>query len=278
MNPLQDCFCGAMPHSVALPGLSWFKLKYCDSQQETIRSAAGRHPVFLRHESENFGQGCRMSRHPDRGGRVAGVALLLLLALIIVLGVVFPPKDYVPAARWGAALESAGVKGMVLFLLAGMLATSIGLPRQLVAFIGGLAYGLVAGLVISLLAALCGCWLTATVSRRFFASIVKKRFPGPIATLDRLTQKDLFLKIVVLRLQPLGTNLLSNICIGFTNASLPKFVAASAVGYVPQMLVFNLLGVGVRVDSQAQLLLSFVLLLVSIALGVVLYKRHVKVR
>ncbi|MFK7996372.1 MAG: TVP38/TMEM64 family protein [Granulosicoccus sp.] len=216
-----------------------------------------------------------MSRLPARR-RIAGAALLILLALIIGLSVTFPPKDYVPAAKWGAILESSGLAGMALFLVAGILATSVGLPRQLVAFIGGLAYGVGLGLCLSLLAALCGCWLTVTMSRRFFAATVTARFPRPIAALDRLTRQDLFLKILVLRLQPLGTNLLTNVCIGFTSASVPKFIAASALGYVPQMLVFNLLGVGIRVDSQAQLILSIVLLLVSIALGVFLYKRHIK--
>ncbi len=210
--------------------------------------------------------------------RFAGSALLLLLLFIIGLSIAFPPSEYIPASRWGEALESAGIKGMVVFLVGGMLATSVGLPRQLVAFIGGLAYGMGLGLGMSLVAALSGCLLTATVSRRFFADIVIARFPKPIATLDKLIERDLFLKILVLRLQPLGTNLLTNVCIGFTQASLTKFIAASAIGYVPQMLVFNLLGVGVRVDSQAQLALSVVLLLVSVGLGILLYKRHVKIR
>lgn len=217
-----------------------------------------------------------MSTHSNLRTRLVGTALLLLLVLIIVLGIAFPPKEYVPAAKWGAALESAGLAGMAVFVVAGLLATSVGLPRQMVAFIGGLAYGVGAGLVLSLFAALCGCCLTATISRRFFASIVTARFPNPIATLDHLISQDLFLKILVLRLQPLGTNLLTNICIGFTQASLPKFLAASAIGYIPQMLVFNLLGVGVRVDSEAQLVLSMALLFVSIGLGVFLYRRHIR--
>lgn len=217
-----------------------------------------------------------MSGDLPKRRRWTGVALLVLLALIIGLGVAFPPADYVPAAQWGAALESAGFKGIVVFVITGLLVTSVGLPRQLVAFIAGLAYGTLPGLVLSLVAALAGCCLTAVVSRRFLASMVTERFPRAIATLDRLIERDLFLKILVLRLQPLGTNLLTNLCIGFTSASLPRFLAASAVGYVPQMLVFNLLGAGVRVDSQNQLLVSAVLLVVSIAIGAVLYKRSIR--
>ena len=215
-----------------------------------------------------------MSDDSRKRRRWTGAALLFLLVLIVGLGIAFPPADYVPAAQWGASLESAGFKGVVAFLITGMLATAVGLPRQLVAFIAGLAYGTFLGLLLSLTAALAGCCLTATVSRRFLASMVVERFPRPIAALERLIKRDLFLKILVLRLQPFGTNLLTNVCIGFTSASLPRFLAASAVGYVPQMLVFNLLGSGVRVDSQNQLILSVVLLLLSIAIGAILYKRH----
>ena len=219
-----------------------------------------------------------MSSDLHKRTRWTGSALIVLLLLIIALAIAFPPADYVPAAQWGAALESAGFKGILAFLVTGILATSVGLPRQLVAFIGGLAYGTLAGLALSLIAALAGCCLTTLVSRRFLAGMVTERFPKAIETLERLVQRDLFLKILVLRLQPLGTNLLTNVCIGFTSASLPRFLAASAVGYIPQMLVFNLLGAGIRVDSRNQLLVSAVMLLVSIAIAGFLYKKHLKTK
>ena len=199
----------------------------------------------------------------------------VLLLVIIVLAIVFPVNDYVPAAAWGEELESAGIPGMSLFLLAGMLATSVGLPRQLVAFIAGLAYGIPLGLTLSLVATLAGCLLTANVSRRFLSSWVSGKFPKIIATLNSFVGDDLFLKVLVLRLQPLGTNLMSNVCIGFTKASLPIFLLASAVGYIPQMMVFIMLGAGLRVESQAQLMLSIILLVLSLVLAAIVYRRHI---
>ena len=223
-----------------------------------------------------------MTPEPEADGSVVSnktrpaivIAFILLLAIIVALAIAFPPGEYVPAAQWGASLESAGITGIIIFLSVGILATSVGLPRQLVAFIGGLAYGTGVGLMLSLAAALAGCLLTVTMSRRFLADFVKGRFPRPIAALERLVRDDFFLKVLVLRLQPLGTNLMTNVCIGFTSASLVRFIAASAVGFVPQMLVFNLLGAGVRVDSQAQLGLSVALFIVSVVLGIYLFKRH----
>jgi len=87
---------------------------------------------------------------------LGSVGLLLLLAVIIVGSIFFPPSEWVPAEAWGVMLEERGLSGMLLFVIAGMLATSVGLPRQLVAFISGIAYGVLPGVALSLLAALLG--------------------------------------------------------------------------------------------------------------------------
>lgn len=202
--------------------------------------------------------------------------LLALLAVIIVGSLVFPPDQWVPAAQWGEALHTAGAPGVVVFLVAGTLATSVGLPRQLVAFIAGLAYGTAAGLLISLVSALLGCYLTIRFSQHFLAGWVTTRFPMMVATLNRFLRRDVFLKILVLRLQPLGTNLLTNLCVGFTRISHRLFLTATAVGYIPQMLVFSLLGSGVRVGSNAQIVVSILLLCISLILGAYLYKKHTR--
>lgn len=213
---------------------------------------------------------------PDNKIPIRLAALLLsVLLVIIVASLLFPPSSWVPAARWGEALQSAGMRGVLVFLLFSTLATAIGLPRQLVAFIGGLAYGTIQGLILSLMPAVLGCLLTVLLSRTLFAGWVKLKYPHVVARLNRLLERDVVLKILVLRLQPLGTNLLTNICVGFTSVSLSLFLVASAVGFVPQMLVFSLLGSGIRVGSGVQTLVSGLLLCISLILGIYLYKKHV---
>ena len=78
----------------------------------------------------------------------------------------------------------------------------------------------------------------------------------------------------MLRLQPLGTNLMTNVCIGFTSGSRWEFLLASGIGYVPQLLVFVLLGAGIRVGSEFQWVLSLVLMGVSILLGFLIFRLH----
>lgn len=213
----------------------------------------------------------RITRPP---GRLTALILSLLLLVIIIAAATLIPAEWVPVRQWGGILESAGGAGVLLFLLLGTLGTSVGLPRQLLAFTGGLAYGLLPGLTLSLMAALCGCHLTVQVSSYLLRDWVTGRYPGMIAKLNALLQHDTFVKILVLRLQPLGTNLLTNLCIGFTNVSYGRFLLASGIGYVPQMLVFALLGAGVRVGEELQALVSGGLVLISVFLAVGLYLRH----
>ena len=205
---------------------------------------------------------------------LVAIVLLAIFLSIVVLTVLFPPSEWIPAGYWGELLESYGTNGMLLFVFISILATAVGLPRQMVAFIAGLAYGVVPGLLLSLLAAILGCYLTVRISKRFLAAVVTNRYPDFIVKLDKLLRHDVFTKILILRLQPFGTNLLTNVCVGFTAIPHKVFLAASAIGYIPQMLVFVLLGKGVRVGSQTQLLLSLAMLLLSLILGFVLYKKH----
>ena len=206
--------------------------------------------------------------------RFTAMALLAVLALIFVLALLFSPSQWVPARQWGAQLESAGLAGVLMFFASGALATGFGLPRQLLAFIGGLAYGIVPGLAVALLAALAGCYLTVRLSTAFFSGWVCRRYPTFIAQLNSLLQNDVFIKVLMLRLQPLGTNLLTNVCIGFTSVPRWKFLLASGIGYVPQMLVFVLLGAGIRVGSEFQWVLSLVLMGVSVLLGILIFRLH----
>lgn len=202
----------------------------------------------------------------------------MLLLVVVWLLWRYSPTSQIPAARWGAWLESQGVAGWLVLIGIGTVATSLGAPRQLLAFIAGIAYGTLPAVLMSVIAATLGCALTVLFSRRFLARRVSLRYPAMIQRLQSLLERDLMIKILILRLQPLGTNMLTNVCAGVARVPLRPFLLASALGYVPQMLVFALLGAGVRVGSDAKMMVSGAMLLVALLLGAVLYHRHVERR
>lgn len=200
------------------------------------------------------------------------LAAVLLLLVVALLGA--PPTEWTFAPELASQLEAYGRAGLFALLLFGALATSVGVPRQLLALIGGYAYGWLVAVTIGTLAATLGCLITFAVSRRLLSSRVRKHWPRQVAQLDALLARDVVLKILVLRLQPLGTNMLTNVTAGVTRMPVMAFLGASLVGYLPQMLVFALLGDGIRLGSTTHLAISLVLLGVSLLLGVILYRRH----
>jgi len=212
-------------------------------------------------------------------GEMAKRRLLWLFALLVAAGLIVflyhtPPAQWDNAKRLGEFINAQGTAGILIFLLAGAAATSIGLPRQFFAFAAGFSFGVVGGVLLSSLGAIAGCALTFCVSRRWLAGYVQKRFPGAVKNLNKLVEQDAFLKIVVLRMQPLGTNFLTNVCAGVTAISSRLFLISSWVGYLPQMIVFSLLGAGVRIGSNAYLTYSIMMLVISIAIGIWLYRRY----
>ena len=209
----------------------------------------------------------------DGSARRSLIAVLASIAVAAVL--VASLGSRLPLDRLGERLEDSGVVGVAAFLLVGTAAAAVGLPRQGLAFVAGLAWGTWSGLALSLAAATGGCALTFGVSRRWLHARVRKRHPAFVSALERLIEHDAFAKIVALRLQPLGTNLITTLGAGITPMPATTFLLASCVGYVPQMLVFALLGAGVRVSSGTRLLASGALLLCSVGVGAWLYRRHV---
>ena len=206
------------------------------------------------------------------------LVLLILLILIVLAVLLFrtPPSEWERAQRLGEYIESLGMVGVVVFYMVAALATSVGLPRQFFAFAAGFAFGVGNGVMLSSFAAITGCAITFYCSRRWLSARVHSRYPNAVCNLNKLLRSDVFLKILVLRLQPLGTNLITNLCAGVTTISARKFLSSSWLGYLPQMIVFALLGAGLRIGSNAYLLYSVSMLALSLAIGMWLYKKAIR--
>lgn len=171
-----------------------------------------------------------------------------------------------------ANVRGSGLHGYGLFLAAGVLVTAVGLPRQVVAFFGGYAFGVTAGLLLGALAALGGCILSFFYARLFGRSLVRRMFPDKLRRFDEFISGHPFTMTLLVRLLPVGSNLVTNLIAGVSRIPKLAFFGGSLVGYLPQTLVFALAGSGLTVGSQWQIGLSIVLLIVSALLGVRLYR------
>jgi len=171
-------------------------------------------------------------------------------------------------------VRGQGLRGWIIFISAGGILAAVGFPRQVLAFMGGYAFGIVKGTTIAVLATGVGCILTFTYARLLGRSFVQRKFPRKIKRIDDFLADSPFLMTLLIRLLPAGSNVATNAAAGVTRVSPFPFVTGSMLGYIPQSAVFALAGSGVEVDPVWRISLSVILFIVSGVLGVYLYRRY----
>ncbi len=175
------------------------------------------------------------------------------------------------------SVAGTGQHGPLAYVLLGAAACAVGMPRQVVAYAGGLAWGFWPGAALGLAAQLLGCAATLfwsrLVARRWAARWLQRRAAGRLARLDAFLARNPFTATLTLRLLPVGSNLVVNLVAGVSAVPAGSFLAASALGYVPQTMVFALLGGGVRVEHGLQIALAAALFALSLLLGATLLRR-----
>jgi uncharacterized membrane protein YdjX (TVP38/TMEM64 family) len=198
--------------------------------------------------------------------------ILLLLAAVAAIGATFLLlADGVDATL--ARLEDSPM----LFALLACLACAVGIPRQVVAYAASYGFGLWPGVALALLAQLVGCAANLAWARALAREWVARRLAtrsGRLARLDAYLTANTFTATLVLRLLPVGNSMALNLLAGASGASATRFLAGSAIGFLPQTLVFALLGAGTRLDSLDQILLGVALFAASALLGWVLWRRR----
>jgi uncharacterized membrane protein YdjX (TVP38/TMEM64 family) len=211
--------------------------------------------------------------------RAALLRLMVLACGLATAGLVLREIGLTPDAGWVERwVRGRGLVGDIVFIVAGAAATAAGVPRQGIAFLAGYAFGALAGTTIALAAQMLGCAVSygwaRLVARAWAERRLAGRFGHRLRPLRDALASSPFAATLALRLLPIGNNLALNLLAGMAGISAVPFFAATALGYVPQTVVFALLGKGVRVDGAWQLALAVALFAVSAAIGLALLRRH----
>ena len=177
-----------------------------------------------------------------------------------------------------ANIKDQGVWGYGMFFAIGAVLTAVGLPRQIISFLAGYAFGVMEGTAMGVLATAGGCVLTFGYARFLGRDLVRAKWPRMVAKVDGFLGTSPFLMTLLIRLLPVGNNALTNWAAGVTDVRMLSFVAGSALGYIPQTLVFALAGKGVKVEAEMRILLGVALFVASGLLGVYLYRKVRKAR
>jgi uncharacterized membrane protein YdjX (TVP38/TMEM64 family) len=205
----------------------------------------------------------------------------LLKGLLLIVGLALAGYAF-QSSPYGASLDEAwidaqirghGWVGGALFIAVGGFMTAIGLPRQIVAFLAGYAFGVAAGTAIGVATALTGCVLAFSLARWVSGGLLREKLGARAARFDAFISANPFSTTLLLRLLPTGSNFITNLAAGASSIRAPVFFAATGLGYLPQTLIFALIGSGTQVAQTTQLALGVALFVVSAGIGAMLYKK-----
>ncbi len=203
----------------------------------------------------------------ERAASLSGAARgAAMLAGLLAVGVA---ARLVGTASFTHAPGAGGAVGLVM---AGALLAASGVPRQAVAFAGGLTFGLWEGASLALLAQMLGCALDFWLARGVGRGWAVRHLRGRLARLDGFLAGNPFTATLTLRLLPVGNNLVLNLVAGVSGMKAWPFLAATLLGYLPQTAIFALAGSGVHVGQGVQLGVGAALFVASALLGFVLLK------
>nr|WP_321257709.1 VTT domain-containing protein [uncultured Pseudodesulfovibrio sp.] len=206
---------------------------------------------------------------------LAGLGLAVYLSRAVGLG------DMLSNTQWfNDHVLGKGPLSIVIFLGVGAAFTAVGLPRQLVGFLGGFAFGVFSGTLLATVGSGLGCAIAAIYARMGGRDLVQRKLGHRIGKVNSFLQHEPFNTALAIRLFPLGSNLITNLAAGVSSIPLMSFILGSTLGYIPQNFIFALFGSGMNRESTMGVALSVgmsvVLFAVSGWLGIRVYSRYRK--
>jgi uncharacterized membrane protein YdjX (TVP38/TMEM64 family) len=201
---------------------------------------------------------------------------LLLMASLLAIGWAVEASGlsgHLDSQWVDSSIRGKGSSGWLIYAGIGALAVALGAPRQAVCFLGGYAFGLGLGVVLAEAASIISCIVVFFYSRLFARDLVRHRFAERLDRLDAFLQDHPLSMTVLVRFLPVGSNLLTTMVAGVSSVRPLPFIAGSLIGYLPQTVIFVLLGSGIHVQPFWRTTVSVVLFLLSAVTGVYLYRR-----
>lgn len=210
---------------------------------------------------------------------IKGLVMLAGLGLMVYFARTLGLDEMVKDTKWfNDHILGTGPLSVLIFLAVGGVFTAVGLPRQLVGFLGGFAFGAVSGTLLATLGSGIGCAMAAGYARWGGREFVARRLGTRIRRLDGFLRHKPFKTALAIRFFPLGSNVLTNLAAGVSSIPLMPFILGSTLGYIPQNFIFALFGSGMKKESTEGIALSVsmavVLFVVSIWIGTAVYRSY----
>jgi uncharacterized membrane protein YdjX (TVP38/TMEM64 family) len=210
----------------------------------------------------------------------------ILIILLVGLGFFFKTYEVngIIDKNWiDIYVGNNGLAGCLIFFVVAILLVTVGFPRQIISFLAGYAFGLNYGTTLALGACAIGCSATFFFARFLGREWIHSKFSRRLnsrnnvffpSKADQFFSANTFITTLLIRFMPVGSNFVTNLVAGVSGVRAISFIGGSTIGYIPQTVIFALLGSGFNVDLEFRIILSIVLFLASILLGFFLYRKY----
>jgi uncharacterized membrane protein YdjX (TVP38/TMEM64 family) len=171
-------------------------------------------------------------------------------------------------------VRDKGISGELLYLAVAAVATAVAVPRHIISFLGGYAFGLGLGTALALLATEIGCALVFFYGRIVGRPLLSARLRARVRRIEDFLAANPFSMTLLIRLLPVGNNFATSLAAGVSRVPARPFLLGSLVGYSPQTLVFALAGSGVEMGAAPRVALAVFFFVASGIIGIWLYRRY----
>lgn len=171
-------------------------------------------------------------------------------------------------------VRGQGLRGVAVYVGLVAALTAMGVPRQILSFLGGAVFGALYGALWATVGTALACGMTFTYARCLGRSWIQRRFAHRIAKFNAFVCQSPFLLTTTVRIVPLGSNLLTNFLAGVSTIPALPFLTGSCLGFFLQNGIFALLGSGCTLAAPWHIGFSVLLYALSLGMGFRLYRRY----
>lgn len=178
--------------------------------------------------------------------------------------------------------EEHYISAVALFILTYVIHTAFALPgATLMTLTGGFLFGSMWAALYVNIGATTGATLAFLAGRYLFRGWVERRFGDRLSAFQEGFTQNAFTYLLTLRLTPMFPFFLMNLLSGLTRVRVRTYVAATALGIIPDSLVYTFAGCQLgTINSLAELasprLLLALTLLGLLLLMPVLYRKFIR--
>ena len=177
-----------------------------------------------------------------------------------------------------SALEGLGIWAPLAYMGLFVVLPAFFFPVAVLALAGGLLFGLWKGALYTFIGAVLNCslmfWMSRHLGRKQIEELIRKKLSMQWQTrLAKLSGRDGFLFLIILRLIPAVPYNLINYAFGLTGMSWGTYILASSIGIIPGTFAFINIGDKVLDVTSPDFWLAIGLLVLLLLVTTVLGKR-----